>query len=69
MLICFAIVLGIVKGEETNHILESKGVEKNSEREREREKWKKKSRPLRVMENYVTSATRKDRDAETLLGH
>jgi len=35
MLICFAIVLGIVKGEETNHILESKGVEKNSERERE----------------------------------
>jgi len=36
MLICFAIVLGIVKGEETNHILESKGVEKNSEREREK---------------------------------
>jgi hypothetical protein len=43
MLICFAIVLGIVKGEETNHILESKGVEKNSEREREREMKEKKS--------------------------
>jgi hypothetical protein len=41
MLICFAIVLGIVKGEETNHILESKGVEKNSERERERDERKK----------------------------
>jgi hypothetical protein len=37
MLICFAIVLGIVKGEETNHILESKGVEKKI-REIEREK-------------------------------
>jgi hypothetical protein len=42
MLICFAIVLGIVKGEETNHILESKGVEKKmKERERARNKRKK----------------------------
>jgi hypothetical protein len=66
MLICFVIRLGIVKGEETNHILESKGVEKKM---REREKEKKESRRLHVMENYVTSATKKDRDAETILGH
>jgi len=33
MLICFAIGLGIVKGEETNHIVEFKRVEKkNKER-------------------------------------
>jgi hypothetical protein len=42
MLICFAIGIGIVKEEETNHIVESKGVEikKNKERERERKERK-----------------------------
>lgn len=37
MLICFAIGIGIVK-EETNHIVESKGVEIKKNREREERK-------------------------------
>jgi len=41
MLICFAIGIGIVKEEETNHIVESKGVEiKKIKRERERKERK-----------------------------
>jgi hypothetical protein len=63
MLICFAIGIGIVK-EETNHIVESKGVEIKKNRER----GKKKSCLLHVMKNYITSITRKDKDVETILG-
>jgi hypothetical protein len=37
MLICFAIGIGIVK-EETNHIVESKGVEIKKNRERKEKK-------------------------------